>query len=140
MLHNSAVEVQNNLVSRNVKVDGRRTSIRLEAEIWGALLDVCARESKSIDEICTILNRHGKSGGTLTARLRVFVFSYFRAAATDDGHDLAGHGNMFDAGQPVFWKRNIKLITVPARIGDRSDGSEHLNPAIAATASCVEKK
>ena len=31
-------------------------------------------------------------GTSLTAALRVFVMSYFRAAATEDGHHKAGHG------------------------------------------------
>ena len=33
-----------------------------------------------------------RAASSLTAAVRVFIVSYFRAAATDDGHRKAGHG------------------------------------------------
>ena len=36
------------LVSRNVRVDGHRTSVRLEPDMWEALRDICSREGVSI--------------------------------------------------------------------------------------------
>lgn len=42
------------LVSRNVTVLGRRTSVRLEPEMWAALRDIAAREKCRIHDICSL--------------------------------------------------------------------------------------
>src|SRR5579863_681402 len=79
------------LVSGNVRVRGRRTSVRLEPALWEALREICRREGKSLHALVTdIANRRIQS--TLTASIRVFLMSYFKAAATEDGHRQAGHG------------------------------------------------
>ena len=36
------------LISRNVRMDGRRTSVRFEPDMWEALRDICSREGMSI--------------------------------------------------------------------------------------------
>ena len=79
------------LVSRNIIVSGHRTSMRLERAMWDALFEVCRRERNTIHAICTQVDetRHESS---LTAALRVFIMTYFRSAATEDGHQHAGHG------------------------------------------------
>ena len=79
------------LVNGNVTVAGRRTSIRLEPPMWEALHQICCREGKAINELVTEIDR-GRAASTLTAAIRVYLLTYFRAAATDEGHRLAGHG------------------------------------------------
>ncbi|HKR18519.1 MAG TPA: ribbon-helix-helix domain-containing protein [Stellaceae bacterium] len=79
------------LVNRNVTVEGHRTSIRLEPAMWEALNMVCKRENKSLNELVTTI-AHGRNQSTLTAAIRVFLLTYFQAAATDEGHLRAGHG------------------------------------------------
>lgn len=79
------------LVNRNVTVAGHRTSIRLEPVMWTALHDVCAREQRSLNALVTDI-ADGKAELSLTASIRVYLLSYFRDAATDDGHRLVGHG------------------------------------------------
>ncbi len=79
------------LYNRNVTVNGRRTSVRLEAANWEALTEIAAREGRTIHEICSTVNR-SRQGSTLTSELRTFILSYFREAATPEGHRLAGHG------------------------------------------------
>jgi len=79
------------LVSGNVTVDGKRTSMRLEPAMWGALREVCAREGKSMNALVTEIDR-GRAQSTLTAAIRVYLLAYFRSAATEDGHRSAGHG------------------------------------------------
>jgi len=81
------------LVSRNVTVAGHRTSIRLEPAMWEALREICERERQTINAIATEIGR-GRSESSLTAAIRVHVMGYFRAAATEDGHTLAGHGGV----------------------------------------------
>jgi predicted DNA-binding ribbon-helix-helix protein len=82
------------LVSKNVTVAGRRTSIRLEPEMWGALRDISRREGSSLHDICSAVYLRKLEKTSLTAAIRVFLLQYYRAAATEDGHFKAGHGNM----------------------------------------------
>jgi predicted DNA-binding ribbon-helix-helix protein len=79
------------LVSRNVVVSGRRTSVRLEPPMWDALRAICRREGRTMHEMCTMIDQR-RQESALTAAIRVFIMAYFRAAATDEGHARAGHG------------------------------------------------
>jgi predicted DNA-binding ribbon-helix-helix protein len=82
------------LISRNVTVNGRRTSLRLEPEMWEALSEMAQREGMRISDVISRIDRqHGGRG--LTAQVRVAVLGYFRAAATERGHMSAGHGVLF---------------------------------------------
>lgn len=76
--------MQSVLVSKNVNVGRRRTSLRLEREFWEALMDICARESLTIHQLCTLVDerRHGSSR---TSAIRAFVVTYFRAVAGGAG-------------------------------------------------------
>ena len=85
------------LVSRNVIVNGRRTSLRLEPEMWEGLDEIAQREAQSVNELVAFVDRH-RDAATLTSDVRVFVLSYFRSAATERGHAAAGHGILFARG------------------------------------------
>ena len=85
--------LQSRLVSRNVTVNGHRTSLRLEQDVWDALEEVCGREGLSLHEVCTHIENR-RSGSSRTAAVRAFVLGYFREAASDSGHVRAGHGNL----------------------------------------------
>ncbi|WP_375593889.1 ribbon-helix-helix domain-containing protein [Algihabitans albus] len=82
---------ESTLLSRNVTVDGRRTSLRLERLMWDALGEIAEREQLSANALVTRIAER-RAASSLTAAVRVFIVSYFRAAATDDGHRKAGHG------------------------------------------------
>lgn len=82
------------LMSRNITVDGHRTSIRLEAQMWQALKEVADRECCTIHEICSLISARRKAGLSLTAAIRIFLMLYFKAAATEEGHTKAGHGGL----------------------------------------------
>ncbi len=70
----------NTLLNRNVTVNGRRTSMRLEQEMWDALQEICRREGMTVHEVCSMIDdRRGAS--SLTASTRVFILMYFRTAA-----------------------------------------------------------
>jgi len=79
------------LVNRNVTVAGRRTSMRLEPAMWEALQQICRREGKTLNQLVTEIDRQ-RDESSLTAAIRVYLLQYFSAAATDEGHRLAGHG------------------------------------------------
>src|SRR5580698_11588799 len=79
------------LINRNVVAERGRTSMRLEPELWEALLEICGREGEDMSSLVRKVEQHGHAGGR-TSAVRVFVMSYFRDAATESGHSAAGHG------------------------------------------------
>ena len=85
-----------NLVSRNIIVDGRRTSIRLEPAMWLALNKIAEREKLTIHQLGTRIDRLRDATCGLTAAIRVFLLAYFQEAATEEGHARAGHGHGHD--------------------------------------------
>jgi len=88
------------LLNRNVTVAGRRTSMKLEPDMWDALDEICLREQMTMHDVCTsIAARH--SGNNLTAAMRVFILAYFRASSTEAGHHQAGHGQADEPAPPV---------------------------------------
>lgn len=93
ILFKKDIEKSSSLVSRNICVVGKRTSVRLEPEMWAALRDIAKREKCSVHEICTLIYLRKKTNSTLTASIRVFIMLYFKAAATEEGHLNADHGN-----------------------------------------------
>lgn len=81
-------------VCRNVNVNGRRTSLRLEAPVWEGLNEIAAREKVTLADLCSRLEKQSGGHGVanLTSVLRAYVLTYFRDAATEMGHRAAGHG------------------------------------------------
>ena len=79
------------LINRNVVAERGRTSMRLEPELWDALLEICDREGQDMSSLVRRIEQIGHSGGR-TSAVRVFVMSYFRVAATEAGHGACGHG------------------------------------------------
>ena len=65
------------LVCKNVIVNGRRTSMRLDRETWISLSDICARENMTIHQLCSKID-HSKGTSGLSAATRLFVLTYFR--------------------------------------------------------------
>ncbi|MBN8872430.1 MAG: ribbon-helix-helix domain-containing protein [Rhodospirillales bacterium] len=65
--------------------------MRLEPELWDALLEICEREGQDMSTLVRRVEAEGHVGGR-TSAVRVFVLDYFRVAATEEGHAAAGHG------------------------------------------------
>lgn len=65
--------------------------MRLEPELWDALLEICDREGQDMSTLVRRVEQAGHSGGR-TSAVRVYVVRYFREAATEPGHAVAGHG------------------------------------------------
>lgn len=100
--------LKSSLISKNITVAGKRTSIRLEPEMWNALKDIAKREHTTIHNICTLIALRKTDEASLTASIRVFLMLYYRAATTQDGHSRAGHGNFENM------KRRAKLDDIPS--------------------------
>ncbi|MDR3425775.1 MAG: ribbon-helix-helix domain-containing protein [Alphaproteobacteria bacterium] len=112
----SKTPFRSSLVSRNVVVSGRRTSVRLEPEMWDGLREICQRERATMHQICTTAELQKAEKTSLTAAIRVFVMRYFRLAATDEGHAKAGHGYSLTLGLSLnsganYERRPVVLLT-----------------------------
>lgn len=80
---------------RNITVNGRRTSMRLEPMLWDALSEIAEKENTTIKGICSQLDDRMKkrneklTGGVtptgFTSIVRVFIADYFRKAAMAKG-------------------------------------------------------
>jgi predicted DNA-binding ribbon-helix-helix protein len=92
---------RSSLVPRNVVVEGRRTSIRLENAMWDAFNEILLREGISASDLVTAVART-RAASSLTAAIRVHIMHYFRTAATEAGHRQAGHGALPRPGPAVM--------------------------------------
>ena len=79
------------LVMHNLVIFGRRTTVRLEAEIWASFKNVAECEACTVHELASRIYSRKKRGQSLTSAIRVFVMLYYRDAATEAGHAKAGH-------------------------------------------------
>ncbi len=89
--------------------------------MWDALYDICARERVTIHTLCTRISERKDANTSLTAAIRVFALAYFRAAATEEGHMRASHGNgnpftqtPFDNGRAAGRARGQSCAGTPA--------------------------
>jgi predicted DNA-binding ribbon-helix-helix protein len=65
--------------------------MRLEPELWDLLSEICERESRDMSTLVRQIEAAGHAGGR-TSAVRVYVTTYFYAAATEVGHAGADHG------------------------------------------------
>ena len=102
---------RSSLVSRNVKVHGHRTSVRLEPQMWDSMTEICRREFCTPDDVCSYVAERKPPHDSLSSSLRAFMLEYFRKSSTEDGHRDAGHGrNMFMSQQQDRWlMRDIRI-------------------------------
>ena len=77
------------LLSRNVTINGRRTSLRLEQASWEAIDEICASEGVTSHELCSMIEGQ-RGGSSRTSAVRAFIVTYFRTAATNKGAALSG--------------------------------------------------
>lgn len=101
------LEGKSSLVSRNITVMGKRTSVRLEPEMWEELKNIAQREGCKVNDICSLISLRKSSKTSLTAAIRVFLVLYFRAAATEEGHLRAGHGDFENMKRRAGMNKNV---------------------------------
>ena len=78
-------------MNKVVFVNGRRTSMRMCRQEWSAFEEVCERENISRNELLGMIEECKNHRLGLTYSARLFIISYFRNAATENGHIEAGH-------------------------------------------------
>lgn len=102
------------LINRNIVAASGRSSMRLEPEIWDALFEICRRENIAMGDLVRKVDGGREIGGR-TSAIRVYAFNYFRNAATNEGHKLAGHG-MDETATPAPIPAPVVVpATVPAK-------------------------
>jgi predicted DNA-binding ribbon-helix-helix protein len=89
---NQNLKSRSTLITRNVIVNGHRTSVRMEPEVWQALDEITGREKIGRNHIFTTIANRLKPHQTLSSAVRVFVIAYYRESSTESGHVRAGHG------------------------------------------------
>lgn len=78
MIPDLAQRMDQTPVCRNIYVSGRRTSVRMEPVMWQSLDEIRERENMTLNQLCGLIDSvRGQAG--LTAALRIFIISYFRA-------------------------------------------------------------
>lgn len=70
--------------SKNVRINGRRTSIRLEEANWTVIGDICQHEGLTIHQLITLIENH-RSEVSRTSAVRSFVISYLCALVPQNG-------------------------------------------------------
>ncbi|MEO1329580.1 MAG: ribbon-helix-helix domain-containing protein [Pseudomonadota bacterium] len=73
--------MRSSLVTRNVRIHDRRTSVRLEPQLWRALETIAEIERVDINEICSRVEETRGPDGGFTSALRVYIVEYFTAEA-----------------------------------------------------------
>ncbi len=72
------------LISKNVTINGRRTSLRLEQASWEAMNDICQCEELTLHELCSLIETR-RQGASRTSAVRAFIVTYFRTVVAEYG-------------------------------------------------------
>jgi len=85
--------------------------------MWDGLMEICRREGVTIHQLTTLVDRC-RHRSSLTAKLRVFILAYFRAASTESGHAQAGHGRVTPVTAAARGKAGRRAGKVPVFTGN----------------------
>ena len=76
--------MKDQLTAKNVRINGHRTSLRLEGVLWDAVADICKSEGLTVHELFSLIdNRRGDA--SRTSAVRAFIVTYLHALATEKG-------------------------------------------------------
>jgi len=67
------------VICRNLKINGRRTSLRMDEDMWDALHDVAKHKDMTPAALVSEIEQQRGNSST-TAALRVYVLRYYRDA------------------------------------------------------------
>ena len=86
------------LISRNITINGRRTSIRLEPGMWDALHEVAEAKGLTIHQYCSEVQAQRRES-SLTAAIRMALLEHYRQANQADA-PTGSRRNGGSANQP----------------------------------------
>ena len=70
------------VVKRSIVVAGRKTSVSLEDEFWGALREIAGDRHLTLSELVSGIDKQ-RQHGNLSSALRLFVLKYYRDKAAE---------------------------------------------------------
>ncbi len=76
--------MKGNMISKNVTISGRRTSLRLEPAIWDAMGDICGKEGLTVHELISLIDRR-RNKVSRTSAVRTLIVTYLHALASEKG-------------------------------------------------------
>lgn len=79
--HNLKSDQQLRVERRNVRINGRRTTVKLEHLLWESLHEICEDTGRNLDEICSEVAQSENARTNFTSELRLYVISYYRELA-----------------------------------------------------------
>ena len=65
------------LLCKNVVMNGRRTSMRLEKEVWNALSESCRHQNISLNTLCSQIEETKDDTG-LSSAMRIHALNFYR--------------------------------------------------------------
>ena len=65
------------MIIKNIRLAGRRTSIRLEPQLWSAINEICGQRKITINELCEEVAGK-KLSNNFTSALRCWLVDYYR--------------------------------------------------------------
>jgi len=79
------------LECRNVVVDGRRTSVKLDSFTWRCLNEICDHRNLTVHDFCTEVKRAMADYTGFTSALRIAILRHYRnlAAVASDSSAVA---------------------------------------------------
>jgi predicted DNA-binding ribbon-helix-helix protein len=66
------------VMRKNVTINGKRTTVKMETDLWEAIIEICDRTDQKIDDICNIVWRANVESENFTSDLRLLVYHYYR--------------------------------------------------------------
>ena len=63
---------------RSIRLNGRRTSLRLEPVAWVSVIEIADREGMTVDELIQGVADEKATGRCLASAVRVFVADYWQ--------------------------------------------------------------
>ena len=88
------------LECRNVMVDGRRTSVKLDGYTWRCLQEICDRRNITVHDFCAEVKRTKADYSGFTSALRIAILRHYRDLAAIVVHPARrGRGR---AAVPVY--------------------------------------
>jgi predicted DNA-binding ribbon-helix-helix protein len=72
------------LVNKNIRINGHRTSVRLDSGAWRALEKAARDEKCSVHDLCSAVSILKGKDTSFSATLRAFLLSYYRNTGNAD--------------------------------------------------------
>ena len=77
------------LECRNVVVDGRRTSVKLDSFTWRCLNEICDHRQLTVHDFCTEVKRAMADYTGFTSALRIAILRHYRNLASASSDRMA---------------------------------------------------